>query len=124
MKRTILRAAPVVALAGVAAVMATGSPATAKSTLRLKAVEGGGDSLKFSKSRLTTSAGKVTIAMSNPKGNDLPHAIKIGGKSGKVVQAGGTSRVTVRLKKGRTYTFFCPVGDHRADGMVGKIVVK
>jgi hypothetical protein len=45
----------------------------------------------------------------------MPHGIAIEGngvdKDGAVVQPGGTSTVTVRLKPG-TYTFYCPVGDH------------
>ena len=121
MRRTILRAAPVVALAGAAAVIAGGSPADAKSPLRLKAVEG--DGLSFSNSRLTTSAGKVTIVMDNPGSNQLPHAVAIKGKKGRTAQPGETSRVTVKLKKG-TYTYFCPIEGHRKAGMKGKIVVK
>lgn len=40
------------------------------------------------------------------------------GKGGK----GGTSRVTVALKRG-TYTFYCPVGGREAAGMKGKRIV-
>ena len=127
MKRTALRAAPVLAVVAVAGAVVAGSPATAKTTLRIRAVEGKGDALHFSKSKLRTTGGKVTIVMRNPKGNDLPHAVEVEGRGveeeGKVVRAGGTSRVTVRLKAGRSYEFYCPVGDHEDRGMRGKLVV-
>jgi uncharacterized cupredoxin-like copper-binding protein len=80
--------------------------------------------LKFNKSRLTVRHGKVTITMKNPSG--LPHGIAVEGhgvdKDGKTVQKGGTSKVTVTLKKG-TYEFYCPVDGHKAAGMKGKLVV-
>jgi plastocyanin len=67
---------------------------------------------------------KVTLVMANP--SSFPHAIAVKGhglnKKGKTVNKGGTSRVTVKLKKG-TYTFYCPVGGHEAAGMKGKLVV-
>jgi uncharacterized cupredoxin-like copper-binding protein len=63
--------------------------------------------------------------MANPSG--LPHAVSVEGKrvdkDGKTVTKGGTSRVTVTLKKG-TYTFYCPVDGHRKAGMQGKLVVR
>ena len=66
--------------------------------------------LKFNTKTLKGKAGKVTITMSNP--SSLPHAIAVEGKGvdkdGKVVRKGGTSTITVTLKKGK-YTFYCPV---------------
>ena len=68
---------------------------------------------------------KVTLVMANP--SSFPHAIAVDGhgidKDGKTVNKGGTSRVTVKLKKG-TYTFYCPVDGHKSAGMKGTIVVK
>jgi uncharacterized cupredoxin-like copper-binding protein len=62
--------------------------------------------------------------MKNPSG--LPHGIAVEGhgvdKDGKTVQKGGTSKVTVTLRKG-TYEFYCPVDGHKAAGMKGKLVV-
>ena len=56
----------------------------------------------------------------------LPHAIAVEGhgvdKDGKRVGRGGTSTITVTLKKGR-YTFYCPVPGHRAAGMKGTLIV-
>lgn len=92
-------------------------------TLRLSANAQG--KLKFNKAKLTARAGKVTIVMANP--SSLPHAVAVEGKrvdkDGKIVMKGGTSKVTVTLKKG-TYTFYCPVDGHRKAGMKGKIVVR
>ena len=80
--------------------------------------------LKFSKSSLKAAHGKVTITMSNP--SSLRHAIAVEGKGvdkdGKTVRKGGTSTVTVTLKKGK-YTFYCPVPGHRQAGMKGTLVV-
>jgi plastocyanin len=120
-----------VAAGGVTA-QAGGQPASAPTAhaaalkkLRLRAVESNG--LRFSTKTLHVRHGRVRIIMRNPASDALPHAIAIEGhgidKDGKVVQPGGRSRVTARLKKG-TYTFYCPVGQHRKAGMEGKLVVR
>jgi plastocyanin len=80
--------------------------------------------LKFDKKTLRAKAGKVTIRMANP--SSTKHAIGVEGrgidKHGKTVGKGGTSRVTVTLKKG-TYSFYCPVGGHEDAGMKGRLIV-
>ena len=80
--------------------------------------------LAFNVTTIRAKKGSVTLSMSNPSG--LPHAIAIKGHGknvkGKTVNKGGTSRVTVTLKKG-TYTFYCPVDGHAAAGMKGKLIV-
>ena len=97
--------------------------ATKTRTLRLTADKSG--KLKFNTTRLTVRHGKVTFIMRNP--SSLPHAIAVEGhgldKDGKTVQKGGTSKITVTLKKG-TYEFYCPVDGHKAGGMKGKVTVK
>lgn len=94
-------------------------------TARLSADAHG--ALKFSTSRITVHAGRVTIVMRNPSTSGISHGIAVQGhgvdKDGKIVSAGGTSRVTVTLKRG-TYAFYCPVAGHKAAGMEGKIVVR
>ena len=123
-----------VAVAGVAAALAvTGvGAATAgvrahasATTARLKADPSG--ALKFTKSRLSAAHGSVTIVMGNPSSTRSQHGIAIAvkgpDKRGKIVNAGGTSRVTAKLKAG-TYTYYCPVPGHRAAGMKGRLVVK
>jgi uncharacterized cupredoxin-like copper-binding protein len=116
------------ALGGATVALASGASGTsgtaaATTTLRLRADASG--KLKFNKTRLTARAGKVSLVMANPSG--LPHAVAVEGKrvdkDGKTVAKGGTSRVTVTLKKG-TYTFYCPVDGHRKAGMQGKLVVR
>jgi uncharacterized cupredoxin-like copper-binding protein len=84
--------------------------------------------LKFNKTKFTVKAGKVRLVMTNPKSSGQQHGIAVKGngldKDGKIVNPGKTSTVTVTLKKGKTYTFYCPVPGHAAAGMKGKITVK
>jgi plastocyanin len=81
--------------------------------------------LKFNKKTVRLRHGRVTFLMKNP--SSLPHAIAVEGhgidKDGKIVKKGGTSRVTVTVKKGR-YVFYCPVDGHRKAGMRGTLVVR
>jgi uncharacterized cupredoxin-like copper-binding protein len=82
--------------------------------------------LKFDKKTATAKAGTVTMTMNNPQGGQVPHAIAVEGngvdKDGKVVQPGGTSTISVKLKPGK-YTFYCPVDGHRKAGMQGTLTV-
>jgi uncharacterized cupredoxin-like copper-binding protein len=100
------------------------SVALAKTTRRVSAREG--STLSFSKSSLTAPRGKVTLKMRNPATNSLPHSIDLRGngvkKLGPVVDPGGTSRVTARLKKG-TYEYYCRVKGHVKEGMTGTLTV-
>jgi plastocyanin len=102
--------------------VATSTPAASGSTLSLAADP---SALKFDKSALSASAGKVTIDMKNPSA--LQHNIAIDGNGvdaqGKIVGQGGTSTVSATLKPG-TYTFYCAVDGHRQAGMEGKLTVK
>src|SRR5689334_4125826 len=92
---------------------ASGGASGGKSTsLKLSADPSG--ALKFDKSSLSAKAGNVTITMANP--SDVPHGVAVDGngvdKDGPTVNKGGTSTVTVSLKKGK-YSFYCPVPGHR-----------
>jgi uncharacterized cupredoxin-like copper-binding protein len=94
--------------------------------LALKAVESNG--LSFDPKTLAAKAGTVTITMDNPSGDSQPHAISVEGPggvaaSGQIAQPGSTSEVTLKLKPGK-YTFFCPVGGHRAAGMEGTLTIQ
>jgi uncharacterized cupredoxin-like copper-binding protein len=104
---------------------APSSSSDAASKLTLAAAEDGG--LSFTKKSLDAKAGSVTLTMDNPSGDQMPHAISIEGngvdEDGEVVQPGGTSTVTVDLKPGK-YTFYCPVGQHRQNGMEGTLTVQ
>ena len=110
-----------VAVLAIAGALAVAAVTSAKTALSLKASK---TQLKFNKTTLHATHGKVTIVMANPA--STKHAVAIVGhgksKVGKIVGRNGTSTVTLTLKKG-TYTFYCPVGDHRAEGMKGKLIV-
>jgi len=102
----------------------TNQPAAgAGQTLTLTADSGG--ALKFDKDSLSANAGEVTITLENP--SDVPHAIEVEGngieEEGKTVQKGDSSTVTTDLKAGR-YEYYCPVGNHKDEGMEGELTVK
>lgn len=82
--------------------------------------------LAFDKKAATAKAGRVTLTLTNPSGNSAPHAIAIEGqgvdKDGQTASPGSTSSVSLDLKPGK-YTFYCPVGGHRAAGMEGTLTV-
>jgi uncharacterized cupredoxin-like copper-binding protein len=100
------------------------SPAGGGAALAETAQESGG--LSFSRSDLTARAGSVTVTLDNPSGNQLPHAIEIEGngveEETETIQPGGRASVTVDLRPGR-YEFYCPVGNHREQGMEGTLTV-
>ena len=111
----------IAAVVAVTAALAVASVVSASTTVSLKASK---TKLAFNHKTLTTKKNTVTLVMANPSG--FPHAIAVEGhgidKDGKTVNKSGTSRVTVKLKKG-TYTFYCPVDGHKAAGMKGKLIV-
>jgi plastocyanin len=82
--------------------------------------------IAFDKKVLKTKAGKVTITMKNPSGSGVPHAVAVEGngvdKDGATAQPGSDSSVSVSLKPGK-YEFYCPVDDHKAEGMEGTLTV-
>jgi plastocyanin len=94
--------------------------------LKLSADPGG--QLRFNTAKLTASKpGTVTLQMTNPSSAGMPHGIAIEGngvdRDGPIVDAGKTSTVTVKLKKG-TYTYYCPVPGHLQAGMKGILTVR
>jgi plastocyanin len=121
MPKAAARRLLIAAVVAVAAVLAVASVVSAATTVNLRASK---TKIAFNHKTLTAKHGKVTLVMANPSG--LPHAVAVKGhglnKKGKTVNKGGTSRVTVTLKKG-TYTFYCPVDGHEAGGMKGKLIV-
>jgi uncharacterized cupredoxin-like copper-binding protein len=80
--------------------------------------------LRFNKTTLSASAGKITIVMANP--SPLQHDVAIEGNGvdvkGSVVSKGGTSTVSASLKPG-TYMFLCTVDGHADAGMKGTLTV-
>jgi uncharacterized cupredoxin-like copper-binding protein len=126
-RRTALAAGSiaVIALVTVLALTATGS-AKGGQKLSLKASASG--ALRFNTKKLTAHAGKVTIVMTNPSSSGLRHGLEVEGKGlekrAKNIGPGHTTSVTVSLKKGKKYAFYCPVDGHKAAGMRGTIVVR
>ena len=91
-------------------------------TLQLAAPEDG--SLKFDKTQLDAKTGTVTIDFDNP--SSTPHAVEIEGNGvdeASDTVTGDKTSVTADLQPGE-YKFFCPVGDHAAQGMEGTLTVK
>jgi plastocyanin len=81
-------------------------------------------SLKFDQSELSAKAGTVTFTYDNP--SQVPHAFEVEGNGVEeetdVITASKAS-VTVDLEAG-TYTYYCPVGQHRQAGMEGTLTVE
>jgi plastocyanin len=92
-------------------------------TLQLAADPSG--ALKFDKTSLDATAGKVTIDFTND--SSLQHNVTLEGPGvedeGTDTVTGSSTSVTLDLKAGK-YTFFCSVDGHRAAGMEGTLVVK
>jgi uncharacterized cupredoxin-like copper-binding protein len=86
-------------------------------------VAAGGLAYKFADAE--AAAGSVKITSENPQ--PVGHNIAVDGngvdEKGQVVEAGGTSEITVDLKPGE-YSFYCSVPGHREGGMEGKLTVK
>ncbi len=105
----------------------TDTPAPQEATAgaaELKIAADPGGAKAFTETDLTADAGKVTIEFANQ--SQLPHAVEIEGVDGattETVTGADAPPLTVDLKPG-TYTFYCPVGDHRAEGMEGKLTVR
>jgi plastocyanin len=103
------------------------SSAVVATTLRISANPR--NKLAFTKKRLSAPAGRITIVMKNPSSLRHNVAVRSGlsAKSkllakGKVVGKGGTSKVTVVLKKGK-YRYVCTVPGHEVAGMWGILTV-
>jgi plastocyanin len=91
-------------------------------TLTLSSPEDG--SLSFDKTELTAPAGTVTIEYDNP--SSTPHAVEIEGngvEEASETVTGDSTSVSADLEAGE-YTFYCPVGNHRAGGMEGTLTVE
>src|SRR5262245_10302346 len=113
---------------------ATEAPTEAATETPTQAAAGGGSTLKiaadpggakaFTETELTAKAGEVTVEFSNE--SQLPHAVEIEGngveEETETVTGKDAAPIKVDLKPG-TYTYYCPVGDHRAAGMEGTLTV-
>jgi plastocyanin len=118
-------ATPAATEAATDAPAATATEAAGDAGAKLAIAADPGGAKQFTESDLTAAAGTVEVDFSNQ--SQLPHAVTIEGngveESTATVTGQDAPPLTVDLKPG-TYTFYCPVGDHRAEGMEGKLVVK
>ena len=91
-------------------------------TLTVTADPGG--AIKWDKTELNAKAGKVTLKIVNE--SEIPHAIEVEGNGVEEetdTVTGENAEVTVDLKPGK-YEYYCPVGDHKQQGMKGTLTVK
>jgi plastocyanin len=83
-----------------------------------------GGNISWEPGELTAPAGSVTIKLVNE--SDVPHAVEVEGngveEESETITAGETE-LTVDLEAGE-YTFYCPVGQHRQNGMEGTLTVE
>lgn len=75
----------------------------------------------------TVSAGTVAFEVSND--GEIEHNLEVEGPEGEVefeenLSPGERGTLEVDLSEPGTYTWYCPVGDHRERGMEGEITVE
>ncbi|HTU15131.1 MAG TPA: cupredoxin domain-containing protein [Solirubrobacterales bacterium] len=91
-------------------------------TLRLAADPNG--AIAYDKTSLTAKAGKSTIDFENA--SSVPHAVEVEGNGVEEETdtiVGGKAKLALDLKPG-TYEFYCPIDDHKEEGMKGVLTVK
>lgn len=75
----------------------------------------------------SVKAGTVTFEVSND--GQIAHNLEVEGPSGEVeleqdLAAGDSDALEVDLSEPGTYEWYCPVGNHRDEGMEGEITVE
>jgi plastocyanin len=83
-----------------------------------------GGAISWDPGELSAPAGSVTIKLVNE--SDVPHAVEVEGNGVEEESetiTGGETELTADLEPG-TYTFYCPVGQHRQNGMEGTLTVE
>jgi plastocyanin len=83
-----------------------------------------GGNISWEPSDLSAPAGSVTIKLVND--SSIPHAVEVEGngvEEESETVTGGETELTVDLEAGE-YTFYCPVGQHRQNGMEGTLTVE
>ena len=108
-----------VSLVGVLLALAGVGLAHAQSAITMTSVE-----FAFQPSTVTVAPGTVTFTLRNP--GQFPHNVRIEGMTADVfaddLTTGQSATATITLAPG-TYTFWCPVGNHRERGMEGTLTV-
>jgi plastocyanin len=83
-----------------------------------------GGSISWEPGELSAPAGSVTIKLVNE--SDTPHAVEVEGNGVEEETetiTGGETELSVDLEPGE-YTYYCPVGQHRQNGMEGTLTVE
>ena len=83
-----------------------------------------GGAISWDPGELSAPAGSVTVKLVNE--SDVPHAVEVEGngvEEESETVTGGETEVTADLEPG-TYTYYCPVGQHRQNGMEGTLTVE
>jgi plastocyanin len=83
-----------------------------------------GGSISWEPGELTAAAGSVTVKLVNESGT--PHAIEVEGNGVEEETetfTEGEAELTVDLEAGE-YVYYCPVGQHRENGMEGTLTVE
>jgi plastocyanin len=91
-------------------------------TLTLTADPGG--AISWEPNELNAAAGTVTIELIND--SSTPHAVEVEGNGVEEESetiTGSTTELSVDLEAGE-YVFYCPVGQHRQNGMEGQLLVE
>lgn len=111
-----------------------GAEATPEATEEASGGGGGGEELtltadpggaiSWEPTELSAPAGSVTITLVSE--SDTPHAVEVEGNGVEEESetiTGGQTQLTVDLEAGE-YVFYCPVGQHRQNGMEGTLTVE
>jgi plastocyanin len=83
-----------------------------------------GGAISWEPGELSAPAGSVTIKLVND--SSTPHAVEVEGngvEEESETVTGGETELTVDLEAGE-YEFYCPVGNHRSQGMEGTLTVE
>lgn len=84
-----------------------------------------GSNFKFNPAELRVKQGEtVRLTFSNP--DSMPHDWRVDefNASTKVITKGQTDTIEFVASKKGTFEFYCSVGQHRQQGMVGKLIVE
>jgi uncharacterized cupredoxin-like copper-binding protein len=113
---------------------ATTTGATGATGATGEAKGGGGETLavslteyKIDPQNPTVAGGDVTLEVSND--GEIAHNLEVEGPSGDQeldtdLQAGDSGTLEVDLSEVGTYVWYCPVGNHRDQGMEGEITAE
>jgi plastocyanin len=83
-----------------------------------------GGNISWEPGELSAAAGTVTIKLVNE--SSVPHAVEVEGNGVEEeteTVTGGEVELSVDLEPGE-YTYYCPVGQHRQNGMEGTLTVQ